>query len=259
MFTFLGLLAYEYRMTIRRWGMWVAYAIGGFLFARGWIGMVQGGQLAVVNGPRLTFGQWAGTLGIGCNGMMAVVTGIIVADRLVRDREIGVRELLRATPLSRRTYILGKYAGVMLAALTPALLTVLGIGGAFVVRGLPLAFMGSMLLAFLAINLPAHLFVGAFSLACPEVLPVRVYQVLFTGYWFWGNFIPSEMMPTINGTLLTAKGDLAASAFFHEPGIMAQRTGTPLEAALNIAVLGACAAGALFAVERYLAWQERRA
>ncbi|HOG46667.1 MAG TPA: hypothetical protein PLB78_08475, partial [Anaerolineae bacterium] len=107
---------------------------------------------------------------------------------------------------------------------------------------------------------PAYLFVGAFSLACPAVLPVRVYQVLYTGYWFWGNFLNPKFVPTLAGTLLTPSGEFAAAGFFSASMVSGMVSShTSLEAVLSIAVLLACAAAALFALERYLAWQARRA
>ncbi len=119
---------------------------------------------------------------------------------------------------------------------------------------------GYFLLAFLAITLPAYLFVGAFSLACPSVLPVRVYQILFVGYWFWGNFLNPEFIPTLAGTLLTPSGEFAAGGFFSASMVSGMVSShTPLEAVLSIAALLACAGAALIALERYLAWQATRA
>jgi hypothetical protein len=40
----------------------------------------------------------------------------------------------------------------------------------------------------------------AFSLACPLVIPLRICQVLFTGYWFWGKLISPKVFPTISDT-----------------------------------------------------------
>ncbi|HEX6548580.1 MAG TPA: hypothetical protein VF134_07565 [Candidatus Dormibacteraeota bacterium] len=36
----------------------------------------------------------------------------------------------------------------------------------------------------IAVVTPGLLFVAAFSIACTEWLPVPLYAVLFTGYWF---------------------------------------------------------------------------
>jgi hypothetical protein len=139
---------------------------------------------------------------------------------------------------------------------------VLMVGTALVAKGLaPFNFLGTLLLAFLSIAVPSHAFVVAFSLACPLVMPLRVYQVLFTGYWFWGNMLSPKAFPTISDTVLNAMGQYPVQAFF---GVFTDSTHkveggfTPPEAVLNLFVLFACIAIALFAVNQYLRWQERR-
>jgi hypothetical protein len=121
--------------------------------------------------------------------------------------------------------------------------------------------MGPLLLAFLSIAVPAHAFVVAFSLACPLIMPLRVYQVLFTGYWFWGNLLTPKAFPTISDTVLNAVGQYPLQAYF---GMFTDSTHkveggfTPPEAVLNLVVLILCIAIALFAVNQYLRWQEHR-
>ena len=109
--------------------------------------------------------------------------------------------------------------------------------------------------------LPASFaFVVAFSLACPAIMPLRVYQILFTGYWFWGNFLSPQVFPTISGTLLNASGVYAQQGFFSGTlGQWRDRLYTASEAWLNILVLGLCAAAVLFTLDRYLVRQSRRA
>jgi hypothetical protein len=60
-----------------------------------------------------------------------------------------------------------------------------------------------------------------------------VYQVLFTGYWFWGNFLNPAALPTLNGTVLTPSGAFAAYAFFGAS--LGNRNATPGFVALNSA------------------------
>jgi ABC-2 type transport system permease protein len=253
---FLGIVRYEYRMAIGRWGMWIGYALAAWSFVGGLLTALAMG-MPIETGAAATWST-AGSLALMLNLLTPVVGGIVLADRLVRDRRLGVRELLAATPVSRRTYVLGKYAGAVAAALTPVLAVLLLMAALLLLHGAPLALLPATLLAFLAITVPAFAFVGAFSLACPVVLPLRVYQILFVGYWFWGNLVSPDMIPTLNGTLLTASGEFVGSAFFQGTSGNTPPH-TPLEAVLNIVVLLACAAAALVALERYLAWQERRA
>jgi ABC-2 type transport system permease protein len=119
---------------------------------------------------------------------------------------------------------------------------------------------GGILIAFLSIAVPSFAFVVAFSLACPLIMPVRVYQILFTGYWFWGNFLSATVFPTVRDTLLNASGIYALQGFFR--GTISQTDEalyTPLEAWLNILVMILCAAIVLFTLDRYFAWQAKRA
>jgi hypothetical protein len=123
---------------------------------------------------------------------------------------------------------------------------------------------GSMLyavpVAFLAITVPAFAFVVAFSLACPMVMPLSIYQILFTGYWFWANFIPPKLFPTLNGTLLTPSGMFAQQVFFGgHLSLKGAVHHTPADAVANLAVLGLCSAAALFLLDRYLGHLARRA
>lgn len=256
MSAFWGVVVYEYRMAIRRWGVWVAFLITGIPFLGNAVVNGAGGSEAA-----MPIRQAAGILAVSVNFLLPVVGGIAMADRLPRDQRLGVRELLATTPLSRSAYVLGKYVGVVAATVTPVLVMLLLPAAVLVFHGASPALIPATLLAFLAINLPTYVFIGAFSLACPAVLPVRVYQVLFTGYWFWGNFINPRAIPSVSDTLLNSSGEYAANAFFltgfgYSPS---QPTRTVLEAVLNIAVLAACAALALLALNLYLARQDRLA
>jgi ABC-2 type transport system permease protein len=78
------------------------------------------------------------------------------------------------------------------------------------VMAIPLA-----LAMFAAIILPGILLIGAFSIVCPAIIWVPLYQVLFVGYWFWGNlFPPGRGVPTMSNTILTPAGGNAPAGFF---------------------------------------------
>ncbi len=262
MSAFFGVARYEYRMAVRRWGLWIAYAVAGLPYI-----------LSALLDPieyDSTVSMWpfAGSMAFNLNLLLPIIGGIVMADRLARDFRLGTRELLAATPLSRRTYVLGKYVGVVAATVTPVLVIIVLLAAVISARGLTIGvpplelatMTGAFLIGFAVIIVPAYLFVGAFSLACPAVLPVRVYQVLYTGYWFWGNFLNPKFIPTLAGTLLMPSGEFAAGAFFGaDRAANSISPFTTAQAVLNITVLMACAAGALLALERYLAWQERGA
>ncbi len=259
---FWGLIRYEYRMTIQRWGMWVAFGVlyvlyGVSLFA------VGSEPFRLGSGPLIErSGLWqaAGQIVFRLNLFMPVVGGIVGADRLWRDYRLGVRELQSATPLGDWTYLVGKYLGVLAGILTPVFVFVVAIG-VISLAGYqaPVEFMPMLLAATLVLTVPAFAFITIFSLACPLVMPVRVYQVLFTGYWFWGNFLSPKVIPTLSDTLLTTGGMWAFQGFFggfiNVPATQ-QHSGT--DAVLNLAVLAICIIAAFIALERFMAWQARR-
>lgn len=258
---FFGVARHEFSMSIRRPGMWIAYGLL-FLFysATLLLPSTDGSADAIAAGE---IWSEAGRLAFTYNLFMPLLAGILAADRMQRDYRTNVRELQCSTPLPVSVYILAKYTGVLASALSPALFLVLLVGFLATIFGIaPLGFFGALLVAFVVIVAPAHAFVIAFSLACPLLMPVRVFQVLFTGYWFWGNFLSPEAFPTISGTVLNAAGMYSLQAFFgvhFGPPGEADYGFTQPEAALNLLVLAACIAAVIFTLNRYLRWQERQA
>jgi len=262
--SFAGILRHEIGMSLRRKGLWIAYGLlfvfhTVLLFSPPPVGeMIKGEVIA-----RREVWQVAGRFLLACNVFFPIVVGILSADRVRRDFRLGMRELQDSTPLSRHVYVLTKYLGALVSSLLPLFLWVMGIAAVMTVLGRA---HGSMLyavpVAFLAITVPAFAFVVAFSLACPMVMPPSIYQILFTGYWFWANFIPPQLFPTLNGTLLTPSGMFAQQGFFGGE-ISRALTGavqhTPADAVANLAVLGLCSAAALLLLDGYLGHLARRA
>jgi ABC-type transport system involved in multi-copper enzyme maturation permease subunit len=250
-------------MSTRRWGMWLAFGLLSLLYvARTLLDASAQGTL-----PPLAHGQvweYAGRTAYMLNLFMPVVGGIVAADRIARDVRLGVAELQHSTPTRRWPFVLGKYAGVLLSLLTPQFLILLLLGSLMVFCGMPPVLLLYTLVAFLAIVVPAYAFITIFSLAFPLIMPLRVYQVLFTGYWLWGNYLDPRVFPTISDTLLVACGKYAYEGFFGG-GLGGRGVGydvafhTPLDATLNLMVLAICIVAALIALERYLAWQARSA
>lgn len=257
---FWGATRYEFVMQLRRRPVWVALLVVAVLFfsleRRFWQVDRQSPLPEVV-------GKWA----LWVNFLLPIPVGMLLADRLPRDRRVQVDEMLATLPAPLRSRLWGKYLGSTVATTLPLFLVYcVGVGHIVVARGdwraLPLG-----IAAFVAINLPGLLFVGAFSVACPAVLWVPLYQFLFAGYWFWGNFITPQSLPTLSGTWIVPLGRNASEGFF--------RTGFPsgpdsrydsryvLKSATDgigsIVTLLVMAAIAVIAVEWYLRWQQERA
>jgi len=256
---FFGVIRHEFNMSVRRPGFWIAYILLGLFYAVTIFAPSADGSSGII--PPEQLWREAGHRVFMFNIFLPLLAGILAADRVQRDVRTGVRELQRSTPLSIPVYILAKYLGVLASVLLPMFLLVVVSGALMVAKGYaPAGFLWPLLLAFLSIAVPAHAFVVAFSLACPLVMPLRVYQVLFTGYWFWGNLLTPKAFPTISDTVLNAVGQYPLQAYF---GLVFESTDgvtvpfTPPEAVLNVTVLVACIAVALFALDRYLRRQER--
>lgn len=250
-----GALRYEFRMQVRRKALWITF----LLFS-----------LALLN---LTFSPWThwseglkvphlvANWSLSVQFLHPIAFGILLADRLPRDRRTKVEELLDTLPASLGSRFLGKYLGATLATLVPLILIyVAGIAYIAVSRGdlsaLPLG-----LAAFATINLPGLLFVAAFSVSCTAVLWIPLYQFLFVGYWFWGNLIPTSprggnMMPTLSHTILTAFGEYMANGFFGTEQATARTT--VWEGIASMSLLLALGALALYGGYRYLRWQRAR-
>ena len=251
-------------MSLRRKGLWIAYGLlfvfhTVILFSPPPIGEMVEGEVIAKHEVWKVAGQFL----LACNVFFPVVVGILSADRVRRDFRLGLRELQDSTPLSRHVYVLAKYLGALSSSLFPLFLWVMGIAAVMTVLGRAHASMlGAVPVAFLAITVPAFAFVVAFSLACPTVMPLSIYQILFTGYWFWANFIPPKLFPTLNGTLLTPSGMFVQQGFFGGQASLALEGAVPYTAAdavANLAVLGLCSAAVLFLLDHYLGHLARRA
>lgn len=256
---FSGVMRYEYRMQIRRRSLWIAYAIFALL-----LGAIVFGNdsstlyKALVHPETVPLSEvvvyWATVV----NYLFPVVVGVMVADRLPRDRRTKVQELLTTTSGALHSRILGKYLGSTFVALTPMLIVYsLSIGYILYqthnIMAIPLA-----IAAFASVILPGILFVSAFSLACPVILWVPLYQFMFVGYWFWGNLFPSNRgIPTLSNTLLLPVGGNAAMGFFGVQ-ISAIDHATVLQGIASIALLLGIAALVLITLLCILKWQQAR-
>ncbi len=258
---FFAIMRHEMNMSIRRPSLWIGYSLLiAFYIVTSLMPSVSDATGPI--NPDLLWAE-AGLNVFMFNIFFPLLAGILSADRLQRDFRGGVRELQRSTPLSLPTYILAKYLGVLVSVLIPIFTMVVVNLALLIARGLaPVEILLPSLAAFVLIVLPSHAFVVAFSLACPLVIPLRVYQVLFTGYWFWGNLLTPKAFPTISHTLLNAIGQIPLQVVFGEfqGSTHPQDTGfTPLDAVLNPLILAACIAAALFVLLRYIQRQEARA
>ncbi len=227
-----GAIRYEFLMQIRRPALWITFVLFALVL------------------PIRTWTPWDPALGdnpvaflvpawsLAVQSLHPIAFGLLLADRLPRDRRTGTTELLETLAASPGRRYLGKYLGATLATLIPLLIT-WAAGAAYIVAdtGDPVA-VPLAVAAFLTINLPGLLFVAAFSVACPVVLWVPLYQFLFVGYWFWGNLIPPYVrIPTLTGTHLTPLGEYVVAGFFESDQTYFAPNATALDGVVSMVLL----------------------
>jgi len=197
---------YEFRMQARKRSLWLA-----MLLLAGVLAVTQGPQgpryLPDSAGTAEVMARWGLLFGI----VVPIGFGMVLADRLVRDRRIGTAGLLESLPVGPGVLLAGKYLGGLAATALPALLVMLVAGGyESLNRGDPLM-LGSAVLAFVVGMLPGLAFVAGFALVVPLLISAPLFRVLFVGYWFWGNMLALEFLPSLTGSLLTPIGDYPLS------------------------------------------------
>lgn len=243
---------YEFSMQVRRPSVWILMLLLSLMIFMG-VGPNHPMNLPATTPTAVLIASWAFV-----NNILAPIgVGILLADRLPRDRTLRVEELLTSLPAPRGSRLAGKYVGATMATALPVLLVyAVEVGQVLADTGDPAA-IPLAVAAFAVINLPAILFVGAFSIACPAVLWVPLYQFLFVGSWFWQMMSPAAGVPTVSGTLLSPVGDWVTAGIFGARGLWV-RSASAWQGVANLLVLTAASALALWAADRYLAWRQAR-
>lgn len=246
-----GVLRYEFLMQIRRISLWIGMLLLCALVFRHFDYFYLGTGNAAVTNARASIVSWASVVAL----FFPIGAGLLLADRFTRDGKTRVDELLNTVPGPLFARLAGKYVGSAVATLVPILLIYL-VGCALIVAhwndvsAIPLACVTFALTTGVAV-----LFIGAFSIACTTILWPVLYQFLFVGYWFWGNFLnPKLGIPTLNGTLLTPSGRFIIGGFF--PGLIPyEDNGTRLQGIESLALLLGCAVVAQLAAWLWLRWR----
>jgi hypothetical protein len=259
-----GALRYEFGMQLRRRAVWVVLALCAALLLPVWALWAQQdlyGHFSaethawIPPDPADAILTWA----MFFTGLVPVGVGLVLADRLARDRSTHMDEVFETLPGSLGARLLGKYLGVTLATLAPVALIYSAVI-LFVMTQAPRADEPGLAAgAFVAVVAPAILFVAGFSIAVPAVLKVPVYQFLFVGYWFWANLMTPRLgVPSIAGTMLNAAGPWAFEGLFGYQWLFLRLNPTAAQAYENIGLLIGLGFVATLGAWGYLRWQQAR-
>jgi hypothetical protein len=252
-------LRYEFRMQVRKRSVWIVPALTVGLFL-----LIGGSLLRDLFDPneRPAEARTAvAGLAVQVHALLSIGYGCLLADRLIRDDRLRVAAVLDSTPAPPGARLVGKYIGAAAATAVPILAVYFGLAAAYAVdTGAPHA-VGWALATSAVVIVPGLLFVAAFALAVPLVMPAPLFRVMFVGYWLWGNVVAPDMMPTLARTLIHPLGGYPLDALLDFHGIEGDDTwagpvpgatlnflrpdSTPATAWLSIAVLLVLAAAAL--------------
>src|SRR5947209_34391 len=117
----LGVLRYEFAMQLRRKAMWIGFGIiSALLF---FTVSVTTGKSQFTDTPQEALAYMA----TGLTLLLPIGAGLLLANRIPRDRSLRVEELLRVAPASGTTRLIGKYLGATLAVSIPILLVQLAV------------------------------------------------------------------------------------------------------------------------------------
>jgi hypothetical protein len=252
-------LRYEFLMQVRKRSVWIVPALTVVLVL-----LIGGSLLRDLFDPteRPADARTAVVgLAVQVHALLTIGYGCLLADRLIRDDRLRVAAILDAAPARPGARLVGKYIGAGAATAVPILAVYFGLAAAYAVHtDDPLA-LGWALASCAVVIVPGLLFVAAFSLAVPLVMPAPLFRVMFVGYWLWGNVVAPDMMPTLARTLIYPLGGypLVALLDYHgidgsdtwagpEPGAtlnFLRPNPTPATAWLSIAVLLVLAAAVL--------------
>ncbi len=249
----LGVFRYEFRMQIRRPSLWLAFLGVSVIF-----GIGSGLTEYLLNIHHETWYSQGVQLTNNVNTFFPIYIGVMLADRLVRDRRTKVDELLYTMPASLSTRLIGKYLGSTSATILPMFVYYCLCIAAVLYQSHNLLVLPLALATFASIILPGTLFISAFSLACPTIMWVPLYQFLFVGYWFWGNVLsPRQGIPTLSTTILTPRGAYMTMGFFGgHVGII--NHATPLQGVESMLLLLGIAILVLYVLWWYLRWYQGR-
>jgi ABC-2 type transport system permease protein len=259
-----GALRHEFSMQLRRPAVWVVLALCAALVLPLWALWAQQDLTSHLNAethamippdPLDAILTWV----MFFTWLVPVGVGLVLADRLARDRSTRVNEVLDTLPRSLGARLLGKYVGATLATLLPVALIYTAVI-LYVMARVPRASEPRLAAAaFAAVVLPAVLFVSGFSIAMPAVLKVPVYQFLFIGYWFWANLLPPKLgFPSLIGTMLNATGPWAFEGLFSYQWVNLRLHATAANAYTSIALLSGLGVAAICGAWGYARYMQAR-
>jgi ABC-2 type transport system permease protein len=220
---------YELRMQLRKPAIWIATVLPFALYA---LFAVLGNDSTGLQRYRYTTSPkvWMVDALGWFTPVLPMIFGIVLADRLVRDRRLRVAELLDTTPANPSARLVGKYLGACAATAVPVALLYFVVAVAFTVwRDQPAAFWWG-LATFTVIVVPLLLLAGSLSFLGPQLMPTPLFRVLIVAFFFWAAATEVESeFPSFAGTVFSLTMDYPLGVFFDSPNATTGPAGAALD------------------------------
>lgn len=232
----------ELVMQWRRWGLWLAFGIATIITALMFAAFARVVQHPAQLTRDMHFNQedyvnlFVTVTTNYTELVLAVVAALLVADRLIRDRQSGIIEIQRATTQSYPIYVFGKFIGNLIALLVPAFIAYMLCGTELVALGMSSDVFPGFARAFLLVYIPAFCIVVALTLFLSSMVPLRVVQIGFPLLWMYATLSPLHWT-TLHDTIFTPAGRYIFPIFFPTPFTRGIPGSSPTLAALNIVAL----------------------
>ncbi len=251
-----GVVRYEFKMQARRRSMWIVFAGIALIMLAAMPGpLINSGQ----SFEGMTLLQQVATVTLDINWLPLIGIGIFLADRFPRDRSHRVDELFETMVGTLKTRLAGKYLGCLLATLLPAFLAYCFDIGLLAFFKHTLLVLPLSLITYTAIVVPGVCFVTAFTLACTSLMWVPLYQILFIGYWFWGNMLGLRVgLLTLSTTILTPRGSFIGAGLFGISPMNGMQGTTLLSGITSMLLLLLIPLLVMLLFYRYLRWDQAR-
>ncbi len=217
-----GIAAFEWR-----------YATGRLGFAASALGLALLGLVLSVNGPgsgdAVRNGPWAVTYSVGFLTLVSVFAATLLSSpTLLRDVEHQAAEIVYSTSVTKRDYLLGRFAGSFLAVASSLAFGLAGLAaGAVLFRRDPASAAPfdpvPYLWSFAVLALPGTLFVAAFLFAVAALTrstPATYVAGVFLYVLYWVVALVSGS-PIVAGSAPQAAGAAGLAALFDPFGLSA--------------------------------------
>lgn len=202
-----GVIRTEFRMQWRRRAMWFAMVVTGLFFLV--LFWTRFTNVLTRDTPTSAVGLWTAVL----NVFLPIAFGVLLIDRLPRDRSLHTNDLLDATPTSLTIRIWGKTIGAGAATIVPFLL-IEAAGMLYLavhMHAPEVLWLGPAAAA--TITLPALVFVAVTCVMLSGLFSVAVARISFVGFWLWME-LPPFRIPSLSGTVVAPQGGYAVLGLF---------------------------------------------